>query len=228
MIVQKKQLDIPFLILSSETTQIEYVSQALDRIERQQIDIVPWLEYHYQPNVAFAVGHNGNNIFLKYFVEEEAVTAIHRETNGPVYKDSCVEFFVAFNDDEDYYNIEFNCAGSCHVGFGSKKQGRRGVPNLCIEEIRHMARFKTAGVQAQDLIQWELTVIIPISVFYYHQLKSLNNIRCSLNFYKCGDDLPQAHFVSWTNINSESPNFHLPEYFGIGHFLDDKTSSQAK
>jgi hypothetical protein len=34
------------------------------------------------------------------------------------------------------------------------------------------------------------------------------------NFYKCGDELGVPHFVSWTKIKTDSPAFHMPEFFG--------------
>jgi hypothetical protein len=54
--------------------------------------------------------------------------------------------------------------------------------------------------------------------FEFHQLKSLKNIKCKANFYKCGDELSQPHYLSWNNIKSGKPNFHLPEFFGEINF----------
>ena len=34
------------------------------------------------------------------------------------------------------------------------------------------------------------------------------------NFYKCGDDMPQKHYLSWHPIRIEKPNFHRPDHFG--------------
>ena len=39
------------------------------------------------------------------------------------------------------------------------------------------------------------------------------------NFYKCGDKTLQPHFLSWSPIHSEKPDFHRPEDFGIINFL---------
>lgn len=34
------------------------------------------------------------------------------------------------------------------------------------------------------------------------------------NFYKCGDLTAEPHYLSWSPIAFERPNFHLPEFFG--------------
>jgi hypothetical protein len=42
--------------------------------------------------------------------------------------------------------------------------------------------------------------------------------KCRANFYKCGDDLPEPHFLAWNMINTEEPDFHRPEFFGTLEF----------
>ena len=38
------------------------------------------------------------------------------------------------------------------------------------------------------------------------------------NFYKCGDNMPQKHYLSWHPIEIEKPNFHRPDHFGTLYF----------
>lgn len=206
-------LDIPFLQCLIDPFRIEQVSLALDQEERQLINIAPWPSFNYQPYTAFSIAHNGSHIFLKYYVEEESVAAIYRETNGPVYNDSCVEFFIAFDGDENYYNVEFNCAGTGHIGFGNRKDDRQAIPVKLVEKIRHQTSLRTGSDFGDDLIRWELSLIIPVDIFYHHQLKSLINKQYRVNFYKCGDKLPKPHYLTWAHINSAEPNFHLPGFF---------------
>jgi hypothetical protein len=37
------------------------------------------------------------------------------------------------------------------------------------------------------------------------------------NFYKCGDNTAQPHYIAWNAVNHPTPNFHLPQYFGELH-----------
>ena len=34
------------------------------------------------------------------------------------------------------------------------------------------------------------------------------------NFYKCGNQLPKPHFLSWNPIPTDNVQFHCPEFFG--------------
>lgn len=214
-----KPFNIPFLTSASGSPQIEQVSMALDQQEKHPINIIPWPLFSYKPDVVFSIGHDGNNIFLKYYVQENAVAAVHRKTNGPVYKDSCVELFIDFNDEQGYYNVEFNCAGTGHVGFGKAKDNRALIPGALVEEIKYQALFTTATSKAFPF-KWELSLIIPLGVFCYHELGNLNNKACRVNFYKCGDELPVPHYLSWAEMSSAEPNFHLPQFFGDAQFLE--------
>ena len=67
-------------------------------------------------------------------------------------------------------------------------------------------------------IHWELLLIIPVDIFIYHELDSLRSKFCRANFYKCGDKLPEPHFISWSAIHSPEPDFHLPDFFGELYF----------
>jgi hypothetical protein len=218
------KFNIPLLLFAVDSPGIENVSLRLDQMEKYPIEFTPWPAFNYKPDVRFSIAHNGNNIFLKYYVEENSVAAIYRETNGPVYKDSCVEFFIDFNDGRGYYNIEFNCAGSCHIGFGSEKEDRLGVSNILVEKITHQALFKKGGLPHASTIKWELSLIIPVDVFYYHKLDTLKDQSCHINFYKCGDELPQPHYLSWVDMFSDNPNFHLPEFFKKAYFTGNEAT----
>ena len=68
-------------------------------------------------------------------------------------------------------------------------------------------------------IDWQLTLIIPMNVFIHHDISHVRERKCKVNFYKCGDALPQPHFLSWQRVVADNPDFHLPEYFGQMQFL---------
>jgi hypothetical protein len=93
------------------------------------------------------------------------------------------------------------------------------VSKKLIEKIKYQALFKNGSVSQTPTIKWELSLIIPVEVFYYHKLDSLKNKSCLINFYKCGDELPQPHYLSWADMFSDDPNFHLPEFFKNACFI---------
>lgn len=215
-----KELTVPFLGLVSKVSPIAHVSFLLDSYEKNHIGMVPWPGDGYKPDVHFAIAFGNDNIFIKYYVSEKSVRAIYKQPNEPVYKDSCVEFFVAFGDEKGYYNFEFNCAGTCMLGFGTNRTNRKLLPETTIRTIRHQTNLKLVDNSGQGGIGWELTLMIPLEVFCNHSISSLNGKQCRVNFYKCGDELPDPHFLAWNDIKSTDPNFHLPEFFGKMKFED--------
>lgn len=68
-------------------------------------------------------------------------------------------------------------------------------------------------------VDWKLTIMIPLEAFAYHDLHSLKDKTCMANFYKCGDELHESHYLAWNNITSTVPNFHLPQFFVEIHFV---------
>lgn len=186
----------------------------LNSSERHWIDQVPWPSYPCKPDASFAIGYNDQYIFLKYFVQENAVRAAVTNRNGPVWEDSCVEFFICF-DDKGYYNLEFNCLGVAHVGFGKEKCNRQMIPEDIISKITTESMIHK---HRSGLVEWELLLSIPMGVFVYHPLSSISGKQFRANFYKCGDLLPEPHYLSWTEIHAAEPNFHLPQFFGTLYF----------
>lgn len=178
-----------------------------DNQPKHSIDFSPWAEYPYKPGVSFSIVHDGKNIFLKYFVTEASIRAAAGNINGNVWEDSCVEFFIAF-DDEGYYNIEMNCIGTMLIGYGKGRDHRVLLPEEKIKNIRYTVSIEN---NADGLIDWQLTATIPVNIF---NITSLTGKKYAGNFYKCGDNLPQPHFLAWNNIRSDQPNFHLSQFFG--------------
>ena len=192
------------------------ISGQLDTIEKHDISYVPWESYSYKPKVDFAIAHTDFALLLKFFVSENDLRAIYTKSNEPVYKDSCVELFILF-DEKGYYNFEFNCAGTCLLGFGKGRNERLQVSDELIDRIRYQSLLKPSA-HPEANISWELTLEIPFDVFHYHQIKTLKKKRARANVYKCGDDLPKPHFLAWNEIKTEEPDFHRPEYFGLFEF----------
>jgi hypothetical protein len=198
-------------ILSNDLSR---VSILLDHEEKQHVDNLLWSDNDYMPEVSFSMAYTTSSILLKYTVKEQHIKAVYRQINDPVYKDSCVEFFIAFNGEKNYYNLEFNCLGTALVGYGPGKEGRIAIDKQLIKKIKSHHLIKTSGTESNGAIEWELTLNIPFTVFSHHHITALNNQECAVNFYKCGDDLPKPHFLSWNNITHPQPNFHLPQFFG--------------
>lgn len=195
--------------------QIREISAALEKQAiNHPISVINWLQFPYKPVVHFRIAHSGSHIFLKFHVREKAVRAVETRINGEVYKDSCVEFFISF-DGNNYYNFEFSCIGTPHVAWGEGRHNRQRLPE---ETIRNIKVDSTLGNQPFDTktgdFSWELTAIIPVEAFIHNQGLQLSGLQAKANFYKCGDGLPEPHFVTWNPVGTVQPDYHRPEYFG--------------
>lgn len=211
-----KTLEIPILDSIDQSSIIQDISAALDALKKTAIDQQPWKEYPYKPLVQFSIAHSGNYLFLKYYVSESTVKAAYGKPNDPVYKDSCVEFFIALDGEPGYYNFEFNAIGTCLLSFGDQRNNRKSMADETISAIRFSSSMGNDASTGN--IIWELALAIPVGAFSEHNVESLQGKNCRGNFYKCGDDLPQPHYLSWNNITSPTPDFHLSATFGKIHF----------
>lgn len=206
---QSTGMSVP-LLEAQEAPQIQEISSVLDRLPPVLICHAPWSREAEQPKAAFVMAHDGETIYLKFYIKEPTIKAEYLNFNDPVYEDSCVEFFIAFDGDTSYYNLEFNCVGTCRGQYGPSKTQRKFLePNL-LKRIRHQTWIKGRG---NEEIEWELTLSIPVAIFIHHPGLSLESCRAKGNFYKCGDGLPDPHFLCWSNISFAYPEFHLREFF---------------
>ncbi|MFD1632115.1 carbohydrate-binding family 9-like protein [Pseudopedobacter beijingensis] len=173
----------------------------------------PWSEYHTDCEAKVLVLYDEGFLHLKFFVKEKQIRARYRETNGTVHKDNCVEFFVRFDNDTNYYNLEFNVLGNTKVAYGNGRHGREELPLKLIEQIEREVSMLPKSVNGQLYIEWVLDIKIPDFIFINNKQKELSQYEIFANFYKCGDDLDNPHYLCWNTINTENPDFHRPEFF---------------
>ncbi len=192
---------------------VEEMLNTSNHIER--LTFVNWeQDYPYTPNVEFVAMHDGDNIYLKFYVDEQTTMAVTTEDMGPVWCDSCVEFFVSL-DGKSYYNFEFNAIGTALLSHRVIGEKPVAAPTSVLQSIeRYTTLPRGEYLEEQEVSFWALMVKIPRSAFFAHSLDSLSGLKASGNFYKCGDNLTMPHFLSWSYIDSAKPNFHLPAYFG--------------
>ncbi|MCF6297337.1 MAG: hypothetical protein L3J08_05045 [Flavobacteriaceae bacterium] len=181
----------------------------------QTISTLNWSKYSYKPNVKFRIAYCQDQIWLKYYVTEENILAKEKKVNGAVYKDSCVEFFISPNQNNTYYNFEFNCIGTPHVGYRQKGVSK----GLIAPEIIKLIKVKSSlGDQPFEEKtgghQWEMMIIIPKECLVNDKNIVLKGLKANANFYKCGDDTSKPHFVTWNPVGTENPDYHQPAYMG--------------
>ena len=187
------------------------LAKTMSSLAWHDINSAPWqAEFPYIPCVQFQVAYTDQAILVHYSVQEEYVKGQCIRPNENVWEDSCVEFFISFDNRETYYNVEFNVLGVGLVGYGTAIKSDRN--RLSAEEILQINAF--SSVQTIDgKKSWQQILQIPFSVFKINA-EDLKGKQAHANFYKCGDALPNPHFIAWNDIDNPTPNFHLPQFFG--------------
>lgn len=196
---------------------IPFVSQeahAHEKLTVHTIDYEPWnAEKTISCTAAFSISHFDEGIHLKFSVTEQFLRVRTRKLNGEVHKDNCVEFFIAFGQENSYYNFEFNCLGSVKGAYGKSRVHRKFLPSQLLKTVEDSICISMDNISKDKSIKWDISIILPVAVFCYHDKVSLSGEACSVNFAKCGDSLPKPHFLSWVEIVSEKPDFHQPAAF---------------
>jgi len=214
-----KSIEAHRLEFDTEYPDLDSVSDALDRLQKNSIDQVNWKSFDYKPEVAFSIGYTRHEILLKYYVAEDYFKAEKTESNENVFEDSCVEFFVLPDDDGVYYNLEFNGIETCLMGSGTSRENRKRADPEIITEIRRKTSIRKEPVtERKGKFEWTLTIALPMKVFFHHKTGTLKGKTLRANFYKCGDKLTVPHYLTWSPVGTPKPDFHRPEFFGIVRF----------
>lgn len=179
------------------------------------IEMNNWKEqYPYKPISNFTMAYNKEGVFIKYDVRGSMLKAIYSNDHDPVYKDSCVEFFCKLPNADTYANFEFNCIGTCQA---SKRKSRsEGVVPFPDAAMKSIIRLPSIGrrpfMEMKGNFEWSLTVFIPFDLIGI--VGEAKSQILMANFYKCADDTESMHYLSWSPIKTENPDFHRPEFFG--------------
>ncbi len=184
---------------------------ALLGAESHPIECVNWAEeYPYAPNVKFHIAHSDKAIAVMFEVEEEHIKAVTLDSNGPVWEDSCVEFFVRNPKGEGYFNFEINCAGTALAAFRLSRNEAEHFAEEKIAQIRRFGSLPHEKINNTEGGAWWLVEVIPFELLGLEEAPE----SIAANLYKCGDNCNKTHFLSWSPIALPKPNFHCPEFFG--------------
>lgn len=168
-----------------------------------------------KPEVTVELSNNQSWLFLTYHVKGEQVRAVTTEDQGPVWEDSCVEFFCQVPGEEHYCNFECNCIGAM---VGSRRKGRaEDVRPFSPDEMGRIERqcsFPREAFEEKDgLFEWSVELRIPLDLIFRDRKPTFPQ-KLKVNFYKCADKTKKPHFLSWQPIPLPKPDFHCPQFFG--------------
>ena len=194
-------------------------SSSLPEKPEHSISNQNWVEAE-QVNAGFSIRHKGSSIYLFYQVEEDQVRAVNTAFGSPVWEDSCVEFFISFEGDDNYYNFEINAIGTVLGAYGKNRHDRYKISDSLLAKIETTPSLGRDPFESLDeRTIWKMQLMLPLEVFHFSDIKNLSGLDAHANFYKCGDRLKQPHFLSWKPVLTDKPDFHTPHYFGQLSFL---------
>lgn len=182
----------------------------VDLGEKALIDIYNW-GGDYRPYAYGVVCYIENKGFVvKLYCEEKNPIATVQPPFGHVCIDSCLEFFANFTPtvvESPYINFETNCLGALCCEF-SPKGGLRpkfvdnGIP---LPKVTPFVEQNYWGA----IIEIDLTLLESV----YGKINFSEGDIITGNFFKCGDKTAHIHYGSHTEIKTEQPSFHQPQFF---------------
>lgn len=209
-----KKITVPKIVPACSCT--DELEKIFSTLESNAIDCCNWpKDFPYTPKAAFKLFHDGKNLYIKFDVTENNIHTLVTEDFGEVWTDPCVEFFVSPDGNMDYYNFECTCIGKMLMAWHPHNEPKENVPLELLDTIK---RIPSLGYEnfslREDENSWSLIEIIPADVLFRSGIESWSGKSMRANFYKCGDNLPTPHFLSWNAIDWSEPSFHRPEFFG--------------
>ncbi len=209
-----KSLKVPFVEGLDSMMSRRFEMTMESEAARTSIGTVNWPDYPYRPRVSFMVARSSERIYIMYYVTCLDLRATVMEDNGPVWEDSCCEFFVADPTDGTYYNFELNCIGTL---LAAKRTGRNDAVHFGPEAMKRIVRQTSLPREACDvsgrIFRWSASLGIPFDLIGVDRTALPPFLMA--NFYKCADGTGHPHFLSWNPIeNAPEPDFHRPDCFG--------------
>lgn len=171
--------------------------------------------------VAYAkMQYDNDNIYVVFRVHDRYVQSRVEAYNGPVSRDACVEFF--FSPDPKfpmkYFNLEINASGIPLMRYNdaeSKSTKKVEVDDLRNIEISHSLPRRIEQTII-DSVTWIIECKIPFKILQKYGSVPIPKAGdvWRANFYKTASEGVNPHWITWSFVDREVPNFHLPEFFG--------------
>lgn len=154
----------------------------------------------------------GEGFYLELVCLEENPLRIYKKNQDPVYRDSAVEAFFKFTSKDEskkeiYLNLEMNANGAILAGYGKDRTERIPLAPEAIQKINCRSKVEEK--------QWSVSLSIPIQMLeeIYGEVELEEGAGFDCNFYKICETKENEHYASYRLVESEKPNFHLPQYF---------------
>ena len=194
-----------YIIRQTECENLNIYSEEWDNANIAEVTRINWNEFPDCPCTEVRALYNDKGIYLKFYTDEENIVANLKKFNDHVCEDSACEFFFQPNAELPYYfNFEINAVGTLHIAWGSGRGDRILIylDDISLFEIESKIYDRGFSVK----------MFIPYS-FLLSYVEEINTEYFLGNFYKCCETKNPPHFATYYPVNTESPDFHSPQYF---------------
>ena len=186
------------------------------------IDIYPWFKSGRKEATTVRMLYDERAVYVQFLCDDKHIYADHTEVNSSVCRDSCVEFFAQPipQVDQRYFNLEINCCGNFFLGWGKNVQEISSHfvdPELSSKYLKIAA--SVAGPTKQESPEdngWSVVVEIPFELLSWlsgRKIQPTSGTIWRANFYRCGGKM-DPQYACWNRVDTPSPDYHCPEFFG--------------
>lgn len=195
------------------------------RAEVANVDTFHSQSSGHHPRVQARLLNDGQNLLLRFDVDDRYMICQHANYQDSVCHDSCVEFFVQPSPTSGYFNFEINCCGTMLLMYIEDNSRATGGPNpfqkmvWVPEEWGRQVKITTSvpNLIPQSLDEprsWWMEARIPLSMLEHFagKVSTTPGQKWRANFYKCADKSSHPHWASWAPVG-DPLNFHKPEKF---------------
>ncbi len=187
------------------------IGRAIEDCPAVEITSNTW-NYPYTPKTTVQMTYiRDRGIVVRLTCFEKNPLTRYTKPYDPVSNDSCMECFfnLCTEKSKDYINFETNSNGAFVLSFGP---GRGDVRTRILP---------TLGLSPEITITkndecWIADAVIGNEILHavYGDFEITSGYVFKGNFYKCGKDGENPHYITWNKIDTPKPDFHRPEYFG--------------
>jgi hypothetical protein len=185
-------------------------------VEVLTIDSYPWYEEGEKQPTFVQMAKLKDGIHLKVKAMDVHASATVLDTNGPVYLDSCFEFFFTpkHQKSTSYLNLEINCVGTVYLATRNSK-GKRMATEAEVDRISVITLFEKGHIRTENKQEkyWLLDIVIPIDLIKGLYDGPIDQDVWYGNFYRCGGLIDDQYAV-WNEVVTTIPDFHQPMQFG--------------
>jgi len=224
-IVPVSDNEIAYTVRRAETAPV--LDGAWDDPVWRNADVLTVDRFHeassdHRPRVQAKLLYTDEGIHVIWRVADRYILCRHTAYQDPVYKDSCVEFFVQPKSGKGYFNFEMNCGGTLLLTYIEKAtRTSDGFEKYTVVPWEWGRRVKVyhsmpevVDPEITEPREWVLQYFIPFALLeaFVGPIGSPSGQEWRANFYKCADACSHPHWAGWAPIGKEL-NFHQPDAF---------------